>query len=154
MCDAGVLEGADISWTRHQACSSGRTRITLDTRQSTPAPDGPYGAPVGGIYPRFNNLDGSSPADLCSGVGQILTIMALTASMQAHRPATLTLLKPQGTIQQVVAAGGGAVWIRAADSSGVKHCPGGCQDAPSGGVDQLLCSDRPRLFRRLVTQRG
>jgi hypothetical protein len=50
--------------------------------------------------------------------------------------------------------GGGAVWIRAVDSSGVKHCPGGCQDASSGGVDQLLCSDRPRLFRRLVTQRG
>jgi len=38
---------------------------------------------------------------LCSGVGPTLTIMALTA--RAHRPATLTLLKPQGTIQEVVA---------------------------------------------------
>ena len=33
-----------------------------------PAPDDPYYAPVGGIYiPRFNNLDGSSPADFARG---------------------------------------------------------------------------------------
>ncbi len=37
--------------------------------------------------------------------------------------------------------------------SGMEEGPGRLQDAPSGGVDELLRSDRPRLLRRLVTQR-
>lgn len=103
MCDDGVSRG-QIFLGQTPNLLFGAEPHHPGHETINPAPDDPYYLPVGGIcVPRFNNLDGSSPADLCSGVGQILTIMALTASMQAHRPATLTLLKPQGTIQEVVA---------------------------------------------------
>ena len=43
---------------------------------------------------------------------------------------------------------------RSTGSPGVEHRPGSGQDAPSGDVDELPGRERPRLFRRLVTQRG